>query len=204
QRAARDHDAAIAHAGHHVLALYVIREGDRGVACVRPVCGADLELAVQHDPLGGQLEVGVVREDELAVDREPCKRRRADVEDHFLVPGDDDLFAFRRHLAVRPGAGIGPSQRTGRRRSGILSLRDREDAAEQHCRNERTKKERATLLAHQITSPHWKTIRTSRKPPAARRGLYSSGSSPHRLTSRLSPGPGPRPGPLPGTSPVET
>src|SRR5690606_30383850 len=51
------------------------------------------------------------------------------------------------------------------------SLRDREDAAEQHCRNERTKKERATLLAHQITSPHWKTIRTSRKPPAARRGL---------------------------------
>ena len=28
------------------------------------------QLAVQHDPLGGQLEVGVVREAELAVDRQ--------------------------------------------------------------------------------------------------------------------------------------
>ena len=54
-----------------------------GLASV-PIC----QLAVQHDPLGGELQVGVVREGELAVDRHAAQSRRADVQDHFLVTGD--------------------------------------------------------------------------------------------------------------------
>ncbi len=70
ERAARDHDAAVAHAGHDVLALHVVGEGDGGLAGVGLGFGADRQLAVQHDPLGGQFQVRVVGEAELAVDRQ--------------------------------------------------------------------------------------------------------------------------------------
>ena len=50
-----------------------------------PGFGADLQLPVQHDPLGGQFKVGIVCEAEFAVDGHTAQRRRADVEDHFLV-----------------------------------------------------------------------------------------------------------------------
>ncbi len=39
----------------------VVGEGDGGLARVRAGFAADGQLAVQHDPLGGQLQVGVVR-----------------------------------------------------------------------------------------------------------------------------------------------
>ena len=91
--------------------LHVVGEGDGGLAGVGLGFGADRQLAVQHDPLGGQLQVGVVREGELAVDGQAAQRRRADVEDHFLVLGDRDLVACGRHLVVRPGGGIGPVRR---------------------------------------------------------------------------------------------
>ena len=142
QRSARDHDAAVTHAGHDVFIGDGIGERDRRVARVRGGFAADRELAVQHDPLGRQLEVGVVRERELAVDRETAERGRADVEDHVLVAADRDLVAGDWHLAVRPGRGIGPVRRSG--------LCDRAYAAEQQCRNDRHAKERATLIGHDI------------------------------------------------------
>ena len=73
QRAAGDHDAAVTHADHDVLALDVVGEGDGRLAGVGPGFGADGQLAVEHDPLGGQLQVGVVGEAELAVDRQAAQ-----------------------------------------------------------------------------------------------------------------------------------
>src|SRR6185503_17022714 len=148
QCAARDHDPAVTHAGHDVFVGDGVGEGDRRVARVRARFAADRELAVQHDPLGGQLEVGVVRERELAVDRETAERGRADVEDHVLVAADRDLVAGDWHLAVRPGRRIGPVRRSG--------LCDRAYAAEQQCRNDRHAKERATLIGHDINPQNLK------------------------------------------------
>ena len=134
QRSARDHDPAVTHARHDVFIRDFIGEGDRRVARVGARFAADGQLPVQHDPLGGQLQVGIVREGELAVDRHTAQRRRTDVEDHFLVSANRDLVACDRHLVVWPGGGIGPLRRLDRRRSGILSLSDSEHAAEQECR----------------------------------------------------------------------
>ncbi len=150
QRSARDHDPAVTHARHDVFTLDVIGEGDGRLARVGAGFAADGQLPVQHDPLGGQLQVGIVREGELAVDGQTAQRRRTDVEDHFLVPADGDLVACDGHLAVGPGGRIRPVRRLGRRRSGILSLSDSEHAAEQECRNERYKKDRAIPFAHDI------------------------------------------------------
>ena len=147
QRAARNHDAAVAHAGHDVLALHVVGEGDGGLAGVGLGFGADGQLAVQHDPLGGEFHVGVVREGELAVDRHAAQRRRIDVEDHVLVLGDGDLVTRGRHLVVGPGGRIRPSGRLGWR-SCVLGLDDSEYAAEQDCRNQRCKKDRARSCTH--------------------------------------------------------
>jgi hypothetical protein len=47
ERAARNHDAAVAHAGHDVLALHVVGEGDGGLAGVWLGFGADGQLGVQ-------------------------------------------------------------------------------------------------------------------------------------------------------------
>src|SRR5690606_6107965 len=60
ERSAREHDAAVTHAGHDVFALHVVGEGNGGFAVVGSRFTADRQFAVQHDPLGGQLQVGVV------------------------------------------------------------------------------------------------------------------------------------------------
>ena len=99
QCAARDHDAAVTHADHDVLALDVVGEGDGRLAGVGLGFGANGQLAVQHDPLGGQLQVGVVGEAELAVDGHAAQGGRADVQHHVLVLADDDLVACGWHLA---------------------------------------------------------------------------------------------------------
>ena len=178
QRAARDHDPAVAHAGHHVFILDVIGEGDGRVARVGARFAADRQLPVQHDPLGGQFQVGIVGEGEFAVDGQTAQRGRTDVEDHVLVSADGDLVARDRHLAVWPGVRIRPLRRLGRRRSGILSLSDSEHAAEQECRNERCKKDRAILFAHDINPPYSKTTRYSSR--TGKRGCLEK--TPHDAT----------------------
>ena len=59
--------------------------GDGGLARVGLGLGADLQFAVQHDPLGGQLQVGGVGEGELAVDGQATQCRRGGVGAYFLA-----------------------------------------------------------------------------------------------------------------------
>jgi hypothetical protein len=70
--------------------------------------GANLQLAVHHDPLGAQFQVGLVCKAELATDRDTAQRGRTHVKDHFLAAFDRDLLSFSWHLLVWPGGGIGP------------------------------------------------------------------------------------------------
>ena len=147
QRAARDHDPAIAHARHDIFVRDLVGECDRRVARVGLSFAADRELAVQHDPLRGQLEVGVVRERELAVDGEPRERRRTHVEDHVPVSADGDLVTGDGQLVVGPCVGIGPARCLGRLGAGHLrssSGKCRDEA--EHGQNQ----ERARLLKHGI------------------------------------------------------
>ena len=110
QRAARDHDAAVTHAGHDVFTLDVVGEGDGCIACVRTVGGTDLQFAVQHDPLGGQLQVRIVGKSEFPLDRQTAERGRADIQNDLLVLADDDLVTGGRNPAIRPGCSIRPAQ----------------------------------------------------------------------------------------------
>ena len=48
---------------------------------------ANLQLPVHHDPLGGQFEVLIVREAQLAVDRRTVQFRRSDIENNIHVLG---------------------------------------------------------------------------------------------------------------------
>ena len=108
QRSARDHDPAIPHA-HQLLILDVVGEGDGRLVRVGLRLGADFQLPVQHDPLGGQFQVGLVREAEFAVDRHTVQRRRTDIQEHFLVSWNIDQLPGNRHLVMRPGGWIRPA-----------------------------------------------------------------------------------------------
>ena len=134
QGSARDHDPAVTHARHHVFTLDVIGEGDGRLVRVGARFAADGQLPVQHDPLGGQLQVGIVCEGELAVDGQTAQRRRTDVEDHFLVSANGGLVACDRHLVVWPGGRIGPQRLLGRLSSSLLSAYDSKRADEAECR----------------------------------------------------------------------
>jgi len=57
------------------------------------------QLAVQHDPLGGQPEVGVVREGELAVNGQAAQRRRADME--YASQDEVRILALRHQREIR-------------------------------------------------------------------------------------------------------
>ena len=58
----------------------------------------NLQLPVQHDPLGGQFKIFIVCEAQFAVDRQTAQRRRTDIEDnvHVLANGD------KRRLRLAP------------------------------------------------------------------------------------------------------
>jgi hypothetical protein len=60
----------------------------------------NLQLPVQHDPLGGQFKILIVCEAQFAVDRQTVQRRRTDIEDniHALVDGDNGACGW--HLLV--------------------------------------------------------------------------------------------------------
>jgi hypothetical protein len=119
ERAAHQHDAAVAHRVD-VLAGDLVGEGDRSLPRIGLGLAADLQLATaQVDPLGGKLEVAVVGEPELAVDGQAAQRRGADVEHDLEVAGDRDRVAFARHLAAGPGGRIGPAQRPHRDGCGV-------------------------------------------------------------------------------------
>ncbi len=114
QRAAHEHDPAVAH-GVDVLVGHLVGQGDRRVVPVGFGLAADLQLAApQVDPLGVEPDVAIVREAELAVDRQAAQRGRIDVQDHVDVAGDDDGIAFAGHFPVGPGGGIGPAHRPDR------------------------------------------------------------------------------------------
>jgi hypothetical protein len=135
QRAAHDHDPAVtlvvATHATEVFVFDVVGEGDGRLARVGVGLAANLELAVQHDPLGRQLEVLVVGEAEFAVDRQTAQRRRSDVEENVLAGGNRDLVACGRNLAVWPRRRIRPARLLDRRRFSFLGLNDSEDAGEQ-------------------------------------------------------------------------
>ena len=59
-------------------------------------------------------------------------------------------------LRSGPGGRIRPVRRPGRRRSGILGLDDSEQADEQECWQEQSKKERAMMRTHGINPPYLK------------------------------------------------
>jgi hypothetical protein len=160
QCAAGEHDAAVTHAGHDVFTLDVVGEGDGRLAGMGAGFAADGQLAVQHDPFGGQLQVGVVREGELAVDGQAAQWRRADVQHHVLVLADDDLVTGGRHFLVRPGGWIGPVRRPDGLRPDFLGCQDSDYADHEESRNERHRKERAILLASHDINPCLKMIRT--------------------------------------------
>src|SRR6185312_13752046 len=98
----------------------------------------------------GELKIGIVRESELAVDRQPGQRGRTHVEDHFLVSANGGLVARDRHLVIRPAVRIGPVRRLGRLSPSLLSTYDGKCADEAQCRY---KKERAGLFSHVIDPP---------------------------------------------------
>src|SRR6185436_14713369 len=85
QGSAHDHDpavtAVISTHSTKVFAFDVVGEGDGRLARVGAGLAANLQLPMQHDPLGGQFKVFVVGEAEFAVDRHTAQRRWTDVED---------------------------------------------------------------------------------------------------------------------------
>ena len=145
QGPAHDHDSAVTaiigtHAGE-IFAFDVVGESDGRLARVRSGFGANLQFAVQHDPLGAQLEVLVVGEGEFAVDRQATQRRRADVEEDVLARGNGDLVACDRYLAVWPGGGIRPARLFDGGRSSFLGLNDSECADQHECWKEQNEQE---------------------------------------------------------------
>ena len=82
ERAAREHDAAITHA-HQLLVFDIVGESNRRVVREGLGFGADLQLAMHHDPLNVQCQIGVVGKTEFAADRHAIEGRRTDVEYHF-------------------------------------------------------------------------------------------------------------------------
>src|SRR5690606_25632333 len=125
-----DQQAAVAQAAHDVLALHIVGEGDGGLAGVRLGLGADGQLAVQHDPLGGQLHVAVVGEGQFAVDRQTVQCWRTDVEYNVRARGDGDDASRRRNCTISPGGSGGPVSALCR--GGFSLSADSEAAGSKH------------------------------------------------------------------------
>ena len=177
QGSARDHDPA-------VVTRDIVGEGDGRLARVGLGFGADFQFPVHEDRLGGQLDVGFVREAEFAVDSQAAQRRRTDVEEHILAFFNGDRVPCAGHLPVRPGGRIGPELLLDRLRSLFPSRRnDAECTDEEDCWNEQRKKERAILSSHVINPPYSKLtphlrgariFARLRYPPGLMRRHYSS------------------------------
>ena len=107
QGSAHEHDAAV-HAVRRstdstdVFAFDVVGQGDGRLLRVGFGLGADFEFPVHHDPLGGQFEIFVIGEAQLAFDRQTMQRHRADVHDDVHVLSNGDQGVFGRHLLIRP------------------------------------------------------------------------------------------------------
>ena len=119
QSSTQHHDAAVPH-GIHIFIGDVVGQGDRCLARIRLGLAADVELAaLQINPVGLQLRIEIVREAELAMNRQTAQGRGIDVEDNVLVPTDRHRAACARHLPVGPGRGIGPARPLGQRRACV-------------------------------------------------------------------------------------
>ena len=103
--------------------------------------GADFQLPEQHDPFGGQLDVGFIREAQFALDGQTVQRRRTHVEDHVLATFNGDIVACAGHVSVWPGGRIRPEGLLERRRLPFLGQHDSEYAAEKDQWKERPNKE---------------------------------------------------------------
>ena len=108
QGSAHEHDPAVNFVSRSTHSTYifvfdVVREGNCRLARVGGLFSTNLQLPVQHDPLGGQFKIPIVCEAQFAVDRQTVQRRRTDIEDniHALVDGDNGAFGW--HLFVCPG-----------------------------------------------------------------------------------------------------
>src|SRR5215510_11374741 len=108
QGSAHEHDAAVnlvVRSTHStdVFVFDVVREGNCCLAGVRGLFSTNLQLPVQHDPLGGQFNILIVSEAQFAVDRQTVQRRSTDIEDNIHAIVDGDKGAFGWHLLVCPG-----------------------------------------------------------------------------------------------------
>src|SRR6185436_9684319 len=101
QGSAHDHDPAVnavIRSTHstYIFVVDVVSEGNRRLARVGFGFRANLQLPVQHDPLGGQFKIFVISETQFAVDRQTAQRRRTDIDDnvHTFVNGDSGACAW--------------------------------------------------------------------------------------------------------------
>ena len=117
QGSAHEHDpavtAVISTQSTKIFVFDVVGEGNCRLARVGFGFRANLQLPVHHDPLGGQFEIFIIGEAQLAVDRQTVQLRRADIEDNIHVPRNGDNGVFAGHLLVRPGGRIRPALRAG-------------------------------------------------------------------------------------------
>jgi hypothetical protein len=110
ERATQHEDAAVAH-GADVFIGDIVGQGNDGIACVALRLAADLQFAAsQIDPLGGEVDVAIISEAELAVDGEAAQRWGRDVEDDAAVARNGHRVAGTRHLAIGPGLGVRPAR----------------------------------------------------------------------------------------------
>ncbi len=108
QRAAHQHDAAVAH-GVDVLARHGVGQRDRGVVLERAGLGADLHLAAGDvDPVGDEVDDRARRRKSACPARSRFAAPGADVEHHLGPARYGHFLAGRGHLARRPCRGIRP------------------------------------------------------------------------------------------------
>ena len=156
ERAAHQHDAAVAH-GVDVLALDRVGERDRGGAGKRASLAADRQLAAgQVDPLGGQREIALVGEGQLALHDDAAQRGRRNVEHHLDIARDRHRIAFGGNPSAGPCRRIGPAQRAHRCRSlvgghghtGMVLCLDGAGTQEQRHGKKRNRQKQARLQVH--------------------------------------------------------
>src|SRR5262249_446444 len=115
----------------HIFVFDVVSEGNGRLARVGFGFRANLQLPVDHDPLGGQFQIFIVRKAQFAVDRQTAHRRRTDIEDTPHVSAEGARGASGWPLLVGQGGWIGPAPPFAGRRTFLLSPNDGRPAEEQ-------------------------------------------------------------------------